>query len=286
MKSIKNSLIYVLLYLLPKNALSLLMGRVASCRWPRPFARALVRAFARAFKIDVDEAELPIEQYACLQDFFARRLKEGARPLPALGGSIISPCDGTMSVTGPISDGHLFQAKGKTYSLFDLMGSDGFPDRFVGGFYATIYLSPRDYHRFHAPVDGQIIKTIHIPGSLWPVNRWAVQNIHNLFCQNERIITIIKERTSNLLLAHIAVGATNVGKIDLAYCDVSALLGHRSKSITVVPHCATPIDRGAPLGKFMFGSTIILLCEPGLIKSVTKKAPSFVKMGEVVAQVA
>lgn len=274
MKQFKNSLIYIFLFLLPKNLLSHVVGYLVGLRLPTSLALKVNNLFAQAFSIDLSEAEKPIEAYPSLQEFFIRRLKANARPI-VNKEAIISPCDGFLSIAGNIDDGTLIQAKGKYYHLAELVGDYQLAARFLGGHYATIYLSPRDYHRFHAPVSGLVEKTIYIPGSLWPVNNWAVANVERLFCQNERVISLITEHKSKRLLAHIAVGATMVGKIDINYVDCYQV---RRGGIE---HPAVSLDAGQELGKFMFGSTIILLFEPGLMHDFVIKAPAKVKMGEI-----
>lgn len=282
MTSFKSSLFYLLLILLPKNLLSRFIGRLVSIRWPRPLARVIVRGFAHIFSIDVSEAEKQIDEYGSVQEFFIRRLKPGARKLPDGANLLLSPCDGVMSETGFIKHGQLIQAKGKTYQLRDLVGSQEIANCFEGGYFATIYLSPRDYHRFHMPCDGVIKQTIYIPGALWPVNAWAVRNINNLFCINERIISMLKTEHDKLL-AHIAVGATNVGKIKLEYCSIESNLD--GKASMIKHDNQIKMNKGQELGRFMFGSTVIILCEQGLIDTFLKPAPAKVKMGEVLAYI-
>jgi phosphatidylserine decarboxylase len=284
MTAIKNSLFYVLLFLLPKNLISCLMGHLVSIRLPGAISLRINRWFAQAFKIDLSEAEMHIEEYACLQDFFIRRLKPGLRPIPARNDVVISPCDGKLSKAGVLDDGQLIQSKGKLCTVLDLVEDTNLANRFHNGHYASLYLSPRDYHRFHAPMDGLIQETIFIPGSLWPVNGWAVENIKDLFCQNERIISLFAHPMSNLMLAHIAIGATMVGKIELDYCQFTNKDYAQRKSLK--HRESIGIAKGQELGKFMFGSTIVLLFEEGLLKGFAKEAPTCIKMGEVLGNFA
>ncbi|HXW53976.1 MAG TPA: archaetidylserine decarboxylase [Myxococcota bacterium] len=286
MRSIRDSFLFVFFFLLPKNCISCLVGRLASLSLPRAITLVIIKGFCRRYRVDVHEAEKPLDQYKTLQEFFTRKLKPKLRPISKTSNIIASPCDGALQVAHRISDGLLFQAKGRTYLLKDLLQNESLAYRFAGGLFATLYLSPRDYHRFHVPISGEIIDTIHVPGSLWPVNPWAVRNVRNLFCQNERVITLIKEPERNLLLAHIAVGATMVGKIELAYCDLSPMSHHRSKAVTAMAHPPISVTLGQDLGKFMFGSTIILLCEAGLTNGFLPAAPSSVRVGQVLARLA
>lgn len=276
---IKNRAIYLLLYLLPKNFVSALMGKLVSIRWPKPMMLVINKAFVRIFKIDLKEALLPLPQYETLQDLFIRRLKPGLRKFAESG--VLSPCDGMVSIADKIVSGQLIQAKGRLYSLKNLMQDQEQTEIFKSGSYATIYLSPKDYHRFHMPIDGQIEKTIYIPGNLWPVNNWAVANVSELFCQNERVITLI--RTEKGMLAHIAVGATMVGKIDMDYCTIPDY--KKSKGKVVLEHGKSlSLRAGDDLGKFMFGSTIILLFSEGMIDSFAVKAPTSIRVGELLGR--
>jgi phosphatidylserine decarboxylase len=285
MTKFKNSLIYLALYLLPKNLTSCLMGYLVSLRLPRGFAIKVNKAFARMFRVDLLESEKPIEDYPCLQEFFIRKLKPGLRPIMDKD-AIVSPCDGMLSVTGDINDGTLIQAKGKYYHLAELVGDQSLAKKFFNGSYATIYLSPKDYHRFHAPMRGSISKTVYIPGKLWPVNNWAVHNVERLFCQNERAITLMRDPKNNRLLAHIAVGATMVGKIDLNYINLARVKKACRYTRQAVEHENMVMEAGQELGKFMFGSTIILLFEQGLMEDFAVKAPLKMKMGEILGTLA
>jgi len=275
-----NSFIYILLYVLPKNIFSRFMGFLVGLKLSPQFALAVNKAFVKKFKINMQEAEKPIEEYDSLQELFTRRLKPGVRPIDSSSDYIISPCDGYVSEAGVITRGRLLQVKGKYISLSILLRSARLAERFENGHFATIYLSPRDYHRFHVPLDGHIKETKYIPGTLWPVNTWAVSNIKNLFCQNERIISLIQSEQNSKILAHIAVGACVVGKIKLAYSSLSSNKG----KMTVTQENQIPVKRGQDLGLFSFGSTIVLLFEPGLIDSLLVQPHSEIRMGQPLAK--
>lgn len=281
MTSFKNSFLYIIIWLVPKNLLSRLLGCLVSIKLPPRLALFINKLFVRKFKLTMQEAEKPLTEYACLQDLFTRRLKPGVRVIDNSADVIVSPCDGVVSEAGKISDDRLLQVKGQFYSLSDLLGSFEHVQRFMNGYYATIYLSPRDYHRFHVPMDGVIKETIYIPGTLWPVNAWAVKTIKNLFCQNERIISYIESKKCSKILAHVAVGAYNVGKIKLAYCALESNTGKGPIGMT----SNTQVERGQDLGVFMFGSTIILLFEAGLIDKLLVKAQSEVRVGQALAHI-
>jgi phosphatidylserine decarboxylase len=279
---LKNSIIYIFLYLIPKNLVSNLMGKLVSIKWPKKMALFINKAFVGIFNININEAEKPLTEYETLQDLFIRRLKPGAREA-SQGDNIFSPCDGFLSVFGAIKDDELIQAKGRMYSLLNLLEDKELSAKFKDGFFATIYLSPKDYHRFHMPVDGHINKTIYIPGALWPVNKWAVNNIQDLFCQNERVISLVSPSGKSGFIAHVAVGATMVGKIDLDYCKIPEYKNTRDK--VIIDHGESIyLSKGDDLGKFMFGSTIILLISKNLIEGFSSDSPAFIKVNQLLAR--
>lgn len=280
---IKNSIFYVLLFLVPKNVVSQIMGQLVSIRWPKKVNRWLIKGFINIFKINIDEAEKNIDEYPSIQEFFIRRLKPGLRLISNKSDAMISPCDGYLSESGLIENGRLLQIKGKYYGVTELLGSQELAQKFEGGYYATIYLSPRDYHRFHVPVDGSILETRYIPGALWPVNTWAVRNIKNLFCRNERIISLLEESSTRKQVAYIAVGATMVGKIKLEYCSLESNKARKLAVLRHEGHNQVKVIKGQELGRFMFGSTVVMLFEKELITKFETRAPAHVKMGEVLA---
>lgn len=286
MKKTRKSFLYALLYIVPKNWLSCFVGYLVSIYLPHFLNKIVINLFIKLCKIDVNEADKSVDEYPSLQEFFIRRLKPSVRPIAKEKNIIISPCDGTLSIAHKIENNSLIQAKGKSYSIDKLVNNKELGTRFMSGYQATLYLSPRDYHRFHAPVDGEIIETVYIPGSLWPVNKWAVNNVENLFCENERVITLIKEEASGKLLAQIAIGATLVGKIHLNYCDFSHDKKNHLRISQKIHHGIVNIKKGQELGRFMFGSTIILLLEPGFTEGFTLPFKRSVKMGETLGTVA
>lgn len=280
----KESFWYSCLYWLPKNMLSHCAGYLVGIRLPRFLAIAINSWFARFFAINLEESEKPLDHYPSLQEFFIRRLKPGARPI-AQGNVIVSPCDGLVCQIGSINEGSLIQAKGKYYSLKDLVLDEQLENKFYDGHFITIYLSPKDYHRFHAPISAVVQKTIHVPGALWPVNQWAVHNVEQLFCKNERMITFMTHEKNNLHMAHIAVGAYMVGKIELEYLKWEQNKHMKTKNY-FIEHQGIMLEAGQEMGRFMFGSTIVLLMERGLVADWAVKNSSFIKMGECLARIA
>lgn len=257
--------VVTLLSRFPKNQLSQVIGKIVETKLPGPFAQASIRAFAKRYRINLAEAEKPVDQYATISDLFTRRLKPGARPIV---GPLVHPCDAVISESGISQDGILIQAKGLTYSLETLLADWELAERFKNGLYATYYLCPTDYHRVHAPVAGQVARAIYIPGTLWPVNTWSVQRVRNLFSINERLVTLI-ETSEFGSVAVIMVGATNVGKMSVAYDRtlVTNRPGSTGTTPTVKRYEPSPrLDVGTELGIFHMGSTVILLFEPGRVR--------------------
>src|SRR5690606_23321559 len=206
--------VLALLRRLPQAGLSRSLGRLADTPLPR-FARTpVLSTFARAFGIDVSEAERPLREYPSVNAFFVRRLRPGARPQPDAPG-MTSPVDGIVGQVGRIASGRLIQAKGRTYAAADLLGNEGEAERFEGGWFVTLYLSPRHYHRIHAPADGKIALARYVPGALLPVNDPAVRHVEDLFARNERLLAHLDGAFGRVSV--IAVGAYNVGRISAAF---------------------------------------------------------------------
>src|SRR5215470_7515713 len=199
------------LRMVPKHLLSRVAGRVAALRLPGPLQRWEIRAFARAVGVDLREVRDPIESFGCLQDFFTRALRDGARPVDAAPDAVVAPCDGLWGASGTIVDGVLLQVKGRPYSLAALLGDAAVARAFEGGVYATFYLSPRDYHRFHMPCAA-------------PVNRVGVEGINGLFAQNERLCAFLSVLGAAEDCCLVAVGATLVGKVRVRFDDLTTNL--------------------------------------------------------------
>jgi phosphatidylserine decarboxylase len=246
-----------LLYLVPKNWLSMFVGKLVHLPLPRPLAALSIKVFGKIFKINFDEAERPYQNYASIGDFFVRHLKSNARPLA--DSPILHPADSQISQIGPIVAGQCIQAKGKTYSVTSLCGSQLLAKEFEDGMYVTYYLCPTDYHRVHSPVDGEVSKAVYIPGDLWPVNGWSTANIENLFGVNERVVLKIDSRMGSALM--VFVGATNVGKISLSFdSTVHTNLPNRpmvKKEKDYSPQI--PVRQGQELGVFHMGSTVVMI---------------------------
>ncbi|AGA90967.1 phosphatidylserine decarboxylase precursor [Thioflavicoccus mobilis 8321] len=273
--------------LLPHHTVAALMYRLARSEWP-PIKRALVGGFRRFFDIDLSEAQNPDPTaYPSFNAFFTRALRPEARPLRP-DAALLCPADGRLSQQGPITDGRLYQAKGHDFSLAELLGSDEpLATEFTGGSFATIYLSPRDYHRVHMPLAGTLRVMNHVPGRLFSVNDASTRLIPRLFARNERVISVFD--TAIGPLAVILVGAFFVGSIETVWAGqvtptARHRVGHRDYRETRPP---VRLARGAEMGRFNMGSTVILLLPAGAVRWVEGLAPGMVlRMGQPLGRLA
>ncbi|GAB4192839.1 MAG: archaetidylserine decarboxylase [Wenzhouxiangellaceae bacterium] len=244
--------------LVPQRGLTRLANRVARIRagWLKNF---MIRAFAETFDINWQEAaRARPEDYPTFNAFFTRELKPGSRPLPADPNALIAPCDGAISEMGNIEEQSLLQAKGIDYRLPALLGGDDeWSQHYWNGAFATIYLSPRDYHRIHMPLSGQLLRTRHIPGSLFSVNDASARTIPGLFTRNERLVCRFRGELGEFTV--ILVGAMLVAGIETVWDG--EIEGRRDGDITDIDHQERQIHlrRGEELGRFNYGSTVILL---------------------------
>jgi phosphatidylserine decarboxylase len=267
-----------LLYLLPKNALSRTAGRFAGSK----LSRWLIPYYAKTFQIDVSQAEKPIEAYQNLTDFFIRRLKSGLRPIEDGDTVIVSPVDGVVSQFGKVENGTLLQAKGVSFSLLQLLGSQRKANDYEGGTFVTLYLSPRDYHRIHAALSGQVVAYSYIPGSLFPVNPFGVRTVPGLLARNERLITYLSSSRGEY--AVVKVGATMVGSVQVVYDDqvTTNVRGGIPAEMSVN---GPVLEKGDELGWFRFGSTVILLFQSGMAILDDLQEGQFVQMGQRIGEV-
>jgi phosphatidylserine decarboxylase len=251
------------------------VGRLADLELPGPLMRAVMRAYIGFYGVDMKEVEAPLASFKSFNEFFTRRLKDGARPVDARPEVLVSPSDSRVVTIGRIpEDGRLHQVKDKTYSLRQLLGDDADAARFSRGVHAILYLSPSMYHRVHCPVDGRVVGWRHIPGRLFPVNDIAVRQVDSLFAVNERLVVMIESETFGPVAA-VLVGAANVGRITLAFSDLATNMGQ--PAVDVRPEKPLPIRRGDDLGAFNLGSTVVLLAAAELEPLVPPG--TFVKMG-------
>ncbi len=282
-------ILLVLLYLLPKNGISRLAGRFASLRLPGPLQRAEIRLFSRLAGVNLEEARDPIGAYPSLQLFFTRALRDGARPIEGDSMCLIAPCDGTWGAAGRIDAGTLLQVKGRTYSVAEFLGDPKLVEHYEGGFFATFYLSPRDYHRFHTPTAGRFVRIDYHPGSLWPVNAVGLRGIDRLFARNERICAYLEldqgdAATPAQPIALVAVGATMVGSVRLTFDDVRTNVYAGRMERREFGDGAPEFARGEQWGHFEFGSTIIMLVPPDLFEIRPQPVGRALTLGEIIGR--
>ncbi len=250
------------LYLLPQHALSRLTYRITRCEWT-PLKNFLIKAFIAWFRVDMTQAREPDgTTYRHFNDFFTRQLKPGVRPLSTAPEAILCPVDGSISQIGEITGGEIFQAKGKSFDLDSLLAND--PDMaatFRDGNFATLYLSPRDYHRIHMPLDGKLIKMTYVPGKLFAVNSHTVRVVDRLFARNERVICYFE--TAIGPMAVILVGAINVGSMETVWAGEITPAKNRTVTTTDYHTRNIHLKRGEEMGRFNMGSTVILLFTKG-----------------------
>ena len=258
---------------LPQGGLSRLAGRLADLPIPRPLRRPVLSAFAKAVGADPGEAERPLEEYATLDAFFVRRLRDGARPWRADPSGAGSPVDGIVGQVGDIASGSLVQAKGLDYTAADLLGDPRLAERLDGGLFVTLYLAPRHYHRIHAPCRGRLVAARHVPGALLPVNAPAVASVPRLFARNERVVCELDATPGHAAL--VAVGATNVGRIESIFdpdwngpgggvtTPGGSGRGRAAGSRRYDP--PLPVDAGDELMAFHLGSSVVVLFEAGRV---------------------
>lgn len=273
-------LLLPLLARLPQGAMSRGFGRVADLPIPPRMREPVLRAFARAVGADLSEVEHPLSHYRTLNEFFVRRLRPGVRQWPEDRNALASPVDGATGQVGRVHDGRVLQAKGRWYSVAELLGDAEEARRYDGGDFVTLYLSPRDYHRIHVPCDGSIPYARHIPGALLPVNAPAVAHVPDLFPRNERLLCAIDGPLGRVTV--VAVGAYNVGRISAAF-DRSWAAGEGETAWVTNRRGGqparhdyqppVPVQRGEELMAFHLGSTVVLLLEPGRVELEPSLAP-------------
>lgn len=248
------------LKLLPKNLVSRAFGALSDVEFPTPMQATVNRVFADFAGVDLGESEQEPDAYASLNAFFTRRLRSGTRPVHTQDSEeLVSPVDGVLGQFGPIVDSTLIQAKGREYRLVDLVDSGRERQRFEGGHFATLYLSPRDYHRIHSPTSGAVSTVSYIPGHLFPVNPFAVRNIDELFAVNERLISYL-ENPNLGRVGVVKVGATCVGRIGVSFHDLQTNHQFRRRRDIELEE-PVEVRHGEELGIFNLGSTVIVLIE-------------------------
>jgi phosphatidylserine decarboxylase len=242
-------------YLLPQHGLSRLILAATRVRAPW-FKNWTIRGFLKLYHVDMTEAaQTDPYRYGSFNEFFTRTLKDGARPIAGDAHAIASPVDGCVSEAGTLDRDLLLQAKGRQYRLTELLASQPWASQFEGGSFATIYLAPFNYHRVHMPLRGELRETVYVPGRLFSVNAVTARHVPGLFARNERILTLFDSAAGPFAL--VLVGALNVGSMATVWAGDITPAARRV--ITKIPAPPTVLEKGAELGRFNMGSTVILL---------------------------
>ncbi len=270
-------------YLIPQHFCSSLMYRLTRCTQPL-IKDSFIRHFIDLYKVDMSIAQqADPSAYACFNEFFTRSLTPEARPFADNEQTLLCPVDGAVSQVGPIHEGKLLQAKGKDYSLLELLANDeSISAEFSGGEFATLYLSPRDYHRIHMPIDARLRKMIYVPGKLFGVNQLTARVVDGLFARNERVIALFDTELGPM--AMLLVGAIFVGSMETVWegmitpCEESQIRvwDYSDKDIR--------LKRGDEMGRFNMGSTVIMLFPQNSIQWDTGiQAEASIQMGQAMA---
>ena len=267
-------------YLIPKQALTILAGKLAS-KEAGSLTTSVIRWFVGRYNVNMAEAANPdIASYKSFNEFFTRPLKDGARP--QADAAFISPVDGAISQFGPIERDQIFQAKGHSYSTTALVGGDRkLAEQFENGSFATLYLSPRDYHRIHMPCDGQLARMIYVPGELFSVNPTTARGVPGLFARNERVVCVFESAFGPFVLT--LVGATIVGSMATVWHGMinpprpGVVREWRYDGDTTVN-----LKKGQEMGRFLLGSTVVMLFPKNTLTFNPDWAPTgAIRMGEM-----
>jgi phosphatidylserine decarboxylase len=268
-------------YLLPKHVLSRIVYSVLRSEnvWLR---NRVLSVFLRAYKVNMAEAvESNPYAYRSFNAFFTRALKNDARPIAAETDAFVSPVDGTVSQCGAINGDSIFQAKGQTYSLTELLGGNAQrAQKYLGGSFATIYLAPYNYHRIHMPFAGVVRETIYVPGDLFSVNAATARTVARLFARNERVVCEFECATGHFSMSFI--GALFAGSMETTWCgEVNPPPRRKKQSTIIVQGNGTTLVKGAEAGRFNMGSTVVIVTPPRFVTwSADLQPGAVVRMGQ------
>ncbi|MEE4291680.1 MAG: archaetidylserine decarboxylase [Cycloclasticus sp.] len=250
-------LFIILQHILPQHSLSALMHKLARCKTPW-VKNAIIKVIIKQFDVNMSEAAEPNpEAYESFNAFFTRELREDARPLEHEHTTVACPVDGEISQIGSVEKGEIFQAKGKSFNLSALLGNDELTSEFEDGQFTTIYLSPKDYHRIHFPVDGTLKKMVHVPGELFSVNKTTVASIDELFARNERVIAFFDTPAGPM--AMVMVGAIFVSSIETVWYGEVTPPRHNQIRRWTYNDDTLSYKKNDEMARFNMGSTIVLL---------------------------
>ena len=278
----KQKFLKGLFKVLPHHAVSRVVYLVTRLRGPH--VTPMVRWFVKKYGVDMSDAEEPeLAYYQTFNEFFTRPLKYRIRPIAEGETSIACPCDGTVSQAGPVRSGAILQAKGRAYSALELLGGDkALAGQFANGRFATIYLAPRDYHRVHMPLDANLVRMLHVPGRLFSVADWTVQEIPRLFARNERLVCHFETAAGPVVM--VLVGAINVSAIETIWSGLVVPPRARSINTYDYSHTRKEIRKGEEMGRFNMGSTVILLTGANVEWNPELKPGQPLKMGQSIGQ--
>ncbi|MDP3537546.1 MAG: archaetidylserine decarboxylase [Azonexus sp.] len=270
-------------YLIPKQALTILAGKLAS-KEAGSLTTSVIRWFVGRYNVNMAEAANPdIASYKSFNEFFTRPLKDGARPQAE--ADFISPVDGAISQFGPIERDQIFQAKGHSYSTTALVGGDReLAAHFQDGSFATLYLSPRDYHRIHMPCDGKLTRMIYVPGALFSVNPTTARGVPGLFARNERVVCVFESEFGPFVLT--LVGATIVGSMATVWHGmVNPPRPGVVREWRYDGNAAVNLKKGEEMGRFLLGSTVVMLFPKNTLAFNPDWTPTrAIRMGENMGQ--
>jgi phosphatidylserine decarboxylase len=279
MKSVIERILAGFQYILPQHFLSRIVYALmrSEITWLKNLQIALI---SRVAGINYDEALSPDPaDYVSFNAWFTRELKPGVRTFDPDPKAFLSPCDGKISETGPLQENRILQAKGKDYSLQDLLANDPVCQQLVGGYFSTIYLSPKDYHRIHMPIGGRLQRMIHVPGRLFSVAPYTVRQVPRLFAHNERVISIFDTESGPLVM--VLVGAMLVSSTETVWAGEVTPTKNKEVTVKEYPGEEITLAKGEEMGRFNMGSTVILLMPPGTMKSVAELgAGDAVRLGQ------
>lgn len=268
---------------LPRKRLSRWLGRLARVEAPEPMLSTAMRAYCRAYDVDLSECEVPPQGFETFDAFFTRRLKAGARAIDSDRNAIVSPADGRVEDTGIIQPGASFLVKGRSYDVAELLGDPAAGVEFEGGSFIVVYLAPRDYHRVHAPVDGPVTALRHVPGTLFPVNAFGVAHVPNLLARNERVV--VHQRSAlHGRVTTVLIGAVGVGRISVSFDDSVITNDGRPSGLRVYGDAPPQLGRGAELGVFHLGSTVVVFTAPSEPLDLLTGIGSRVRVGQAIAR--
>ncbi len=274
----KHRFLKFVFYIIPHHAISRVVYHLT--RIQGPLVQPMIAWFVANFRVDMSEAVEPdISRYKTFNQFFTRPLKKGSRPVVAAENMLACPCDGKISEAGSIEKGAIMQAKGRTYSVTELLGGNAkLAKTFNNGQFATIYLAPNNYHRIHMPLTARVNRMIHIPGRLFSVAPWTVESIPRIFARNERLVCLLS--TAAGPMAMVLVGAINVSSIETIWSG--PVLPPKASKVRQFDFTKSKKGavKGQEMGRFNMGSTVILLTSPAVKWLPPIEAGHAVKMGQ------